>query len=130
MDKNELERRERWAELAASIAQADRNIEAKARRHRTLRFWFSPWQVADEPVAADVTPGEPRNERPRSTQALGVTSGEADSEPTTAVSHTPAVRRFVGPAGPTSTDRPQGGTGPATPHPLAAVRISGAHTWH
>lgn len=54
---DELKRRERWTELAASIAEADRHKERNAGWRDSLRFWFNPYQVADEPVDVVPTPG-------------------------------------------------------------------------
>lgn len=52
-DMTELRRRERWAELADSLAAEDRRKARRARRHarisRFVHFWLSPFQVADGP---------------------------------------------------------------------------------
>jgi hypothetical protein len=74
MDMHELKRRERWAELADTLAQADRNNQARARYRRTLCFWFNPRQVAIDPTVAVATP-----EAYSPPSAFGVVTGPAGS---------------------------------------------------
>ena len=102
MDIDELKRRERWYELAASIAEADRP-------RGWLRFWLCPYQVADEPVVAVPTPGAQAPNAPS-----GVGSGAADSE--TSPLPTQGRAGFVGLAAPQPAIRPAV-RGAATPHP-------------
>jgi hypothetical protein len=110
MDMNELRRRERWAELAASIAEADRPKSS-------LGFWLSWKHVVDDPAVAVPTPDSVPSATPtRRVPASGVGSGVArvaDGHP--------------------ATHRPGLGESPRAPHPLhcsEASRISAATTWH
>jgi hypothetical protein len=105
MDTFELKRRERWAELAASIAEADRPKSS-------LGFWLSWKQVVDDPVAA-----VPTSEAtlPCVSAPSGVGTGAArvaDGHP--------------------ATHRPGLGESPRAPHqPCSeASRISAAPHWH
>jgi hypothetical protein len=112
MDMHELKRRERWAELAASIAQADHNNLQRDRRHQAIRFWFNPRQVVYEPTVA-VPASEARSPSPS-----GVGSGAAGS---IAANPTPVAAL------------PVSGSGsriPGRPHTLEANRISGGITWN
>jgi hypothetical protein len=109
MDTFELRRRERWAELAASIAEADRPKSS-------LGFWLSWKHVVDDPAVAVPASGAQRSPIP----ALSAPSGAGTGAARVADEH-PA------------THRPGLGESPRAPHPLQcseASRISAAPHWH
>jgi hypothetical protein len=139
MDTFELKRRERWAELAASIAEADRPKS-------TLRFWLSWKQVVDDPVAAVPASGDNAAPTQGCAPAPGAGSGAAGStrrtpalgSPPRLVSGSPVPGRpnivGTGPGEPQLAPPPRASEkpGPTRHHqPCSeASRISAAPHWH